>query len=64
MYNKKLLAKLIAGVVLTAGIGALVFFKGDIILFAITNGTEARAEMHRFNAHVASYGEVAHSPKE
>lgn len=64
MDNKKLMAKVIAAVVVTAGIGALVFFKGDILLFALTNGTEARNEMHRFNAHVAAYGDVAHSPKE
>ena len=64
MYNKKLMVSLFAGVFVIAAMGALVFFKGDVLLFAITNSAQVRAEATEWNHYVSNYGKEAVLPKE
>jgi hypothetical protein len=64
MYNYKLLVSLISGLVVVIALGLLTYFKGEAILFAITNETQIMAEKGRWNAHIESYGQVVEVGKE
>ncbi len=66
MYNKKIMGSLFAGVAFVAIISAIAFFKGEAILFAITNESQVMAEKANWDEHINSYGvDVAvDSPKE
>jgi hypothetical protein len=61
--NKGLFAALMTIVILVAALGALVFSKGEAVLFAITNEAQVMDEKERWNAHIASYGQVSELPK-
>ena len=63
-FNKGLFAALMTIVAIVAIFGLTAFFKGEAILFAITNEGQVMDEKERWNAHIQSYGQVSELPKE
>ena len=63
MYNKKVMISLFAGLVAALVIGVVGYFKGDVLLFAITNSAQVRAEKAQWDAYVNAYGKEASLPK-